>query len=311
MSSIKNPKVFKTALRGYSKESVNEYIATVDAERAEEAASLKEEIENSRAAASQALEALESAKKEAAKAQAQAETAQKSAEESLKKLQEAQNEAIKAKEALAELQKKLQETDELYESARAEADQLKDQLAKTEKKSTDNSEKATAVLNDAMSVSEGLIASARREASEIKRLADVELELARDAVRKSAGDAMRDINKMIDDAAQEVAKELASTVQEAEDVSNKLNGELASKSHRLATRVAHIRSVLEADVESRISEIAIDKSAMSRTNEEPKNEPATKSSPRPAGKAKNVRSQPSNRTSQKGFDLSSVFKFKK
>ena len=44
----KNAMAFKTALRGYSKESVNEYIAAASEQRAQEAAELKAQIDQMR-----------------------------------------------------------------------------------------------------------------------------------------------------------------------------------------------------------------------------------------------------------------------
>lgn len=283
----KNAMAFKTALRGYSKESVNEYIAATSAQRAQEVAELKAQIDQMREIADEA------------KAEAQAAAARASSAEA---------ERDAAVSRTAELEKKLEDITARANEATAEISDLKAKLEESQNSAKADAERASAVIRDAMAVSENLISSARREAKEIKRQAEVELELARDAVRKSATDAMRDINKMIDNAAEQVSAEFSSAAHETEDAAAKMNGELAQRSNRIASNVSHIRSVLNADVENRIAQISIDEEFVARTTDCPK--PAEEVKSVPATNTKLLRTAKKAKA-KKGFSLSSVFGFKK
>lgn len=283
----KNAMAFKTVLRGYSKESVNEYIAATSAQRAQEVAELKAQIDQMREIADEA------------KAEAQAAAARASSAEA---------ERDAAVSRTAELEKKLEDITARANEATVEISDLKAKLEESQNSAKADAERASAVIRDAMAVSENLISSARREAKEIKRQAEVELELARDAVRKSATDAMRDINKMIDNAAEQVSAEFSSAAHETEDAAAKMNGELAQRSNRIASNVSHIRSVLNADVENRIAQISIDEEFVARTTDCPK--PAEEVKSVPTANAKPLRTAKKAKA-KKGFSLSSVFGFKK
>ncbi len=283
----KNAMAFKTALRGYSKESVNEYIAATSAERAQEAAELKAEIEQMREIA------------DAAKSEAEAAVSRASAAEA---------ERDSAISRVSELEKRLDELTANANEAAAEISALKEKLEESQNSENADGERASAVISDAMAVSENLISSARREAKEIKRQAEVELELARDAVRKSATDAMRDINKMIDSAAEQVAAEFSAAAHEAEDAAVRMNGEVTQRSNRITSKVSHIRSVLDADVENRISQMSIDEELVAGAADSQKAVEEVKSAP--AAKAKPSRTATRSK-SKKGFNLASVLGFKK
>lgn len=283
----KNAMAFKTALRGYSKESVNEYIAAASAERAQEAAELKAEIEQMREIA------------DAAKSEAEAAVSRASAAEA---------ERDSAISRVSELEKRLDELTANANEAAAEISALKEKLEESQNSENADGERASAVISDAMAVSENLISSARREAKEIKRQAEVELELARDAVRKSATDAMRDINKMIDSAAEQVAAEFSAAAHEAEDAAVRMNGEVTQRSNRITSKVSHIRSVLDADVENRIAQMSIDEELVAGAADSQKAVEEVKSAP--AAKAKPSRTATCSK-SKKGFNLASVLGFKK
>lgn len=283
----KNAMAFKTALRGYSKESVNEYIAAASAERAQEAAELKAEIEQMREIA------------DAAKSEAEAAVSRASAAEA---------ERDSAISRVSELEKRLDELTANANEAAAEISALKEKLEESQNSENADGERASAVISDAMAVSENLISSARREAKEIKRQAEVELELARDAVRKSATDAMRDINKMIDSAAEQVAAEFSAAAHEAEDAAVRMNGEVTQRSNRITSKVSHIRSVLDADVENRIAQMSIDEELVAGAADSQKAVEEVKSAP--AAKAKPSRTATRSK-SKKGFNLASVLGFKK
>ncbi|MBR3963832.1 MAG: hypothetical protein IKJ80_00300 [Clostridia bacterium] len=283
----KNAMAFKTALRGYSKESVNEYIAAASAERAQEAAELKAEIEQMREIA------------DAAKSEADAAVSRASAAEA---------ERDSAISRVSELEKRLDELTANANEAAAEISALKEKLEESQNSENADGERASAVISDAMAVSENLISSARREAKEIKRQAEVELELARDAVRKSATDAMRDINKMIDSAAEQVAAEFSAAAHEAEDAAVRMNGEVTQRSNRITSKVSHIRSVLDADVENRIAQMSIDEELVAGAADSQKAVEEVKSAP--AAKAKPSRTATRSK-SKKGFNLASVLGFKK
>ena len=283
----KNAMAFKTALRGYSKESVNEYIAATSAQRAQEAAELKAQIDQMRELADEA------------KAEAQAAAARASSAEAER------NNAISR---VSELEKRLEVLTAKANEASAEISDLKARLEESKNNEKADSERASAVISDAMAVSENLISSARREAKEIKRQAEVELELARDAVRKSATDAMRDINKMIDNAAEQVAAEFSAAAHETEEAAAKMNGELAQRSNRITSKVSHIRSVLDADVDNRIAQMCIGEEFAAKT--------ANSKKPNDESKIMSVARTKPSRTAKKakaskGFNLSSVFGFKK
>ena len=280
----KNAMAFKTALRGYSKESVNEYIAATSAERAQEAAELKAEIEQMREIA------------DAAKSEAEAAVSRASAAEA---------ERDSAISRVSELEKRLDELTANANEAAAEISALKEKLEESQNSENADGERASAVISDAMAVSENLISSARREAKEIKRQAEVELELARDAVRKSATDAMRDINKMIDSAAEQVAAEFSAAAHEA---AVRMNGEVTQRSNRITSKVSHIRSVLDADVENRIAQMSIDEELVAGAADSQKAVEEVKSAP--AAKAKPSRTATRSK-SKKGFNLASVLGFKK
>lgn len=283
----KNAMAFKTALRGYSKESVNEYIAATSAERAQEAAELKAEIEQMREIA------------DAAKSEAEAAVSRASAAEA---------ERDSAISRVSELEKRLDELTANANEAAAEISALKEKLEESQNSENADGERASAVISDAMAVSENLISSARREAKEIKRQAEVELELARDAVRKSATDAMRDINKMIDSAAEQVAAEFSAAAHEAEDAAVRMNGEVTQRSNRITSKVSHIRSVLDADVENRIAQMSIDEEIVAGAADSQKAVEEVKSAP--AAKVKPSRTATRSK-SKKGFNLASVLGFKK
>lgn len=283
----KNAMAFKTALRGYSKESVNEYIAATSAQRAQEAAELKAQIDQMRELADEA------------KAEAQAAAARASSAEAER------NNAISR---VSELEKRLEVLTAKANEASVEIVDLKARLEESKNSEKADSERASAVISDAMAVSENLISSAQREATEIKRQAEVELELARDAVRKSATDAMRDINKMIDNAAELVAAELGATADDMGNASAKMNGKPAQKNNRIARNVSHIRSALDDGVESRIAHICIDEAGDASPTDSHKF--ATEARPTLAAKARSPRAEHKAKAS-KGFNLSSVFGFKK
>ncbi len=278
---------FKIAFRGYSKESVNEYIATANAQREQEASELKAEIEAMRDAA---------------------DAAKSDKERAVSKISQLELERDAAVSKLDDIEKKLKEAIAKIDEYEQEIEILKNKIEMSTNTENDRNKRASAVLNDAMSVSENLISSARREAREIKRQAELELELARGAVRKSANDAMQDINRMIDNAAEEASAEISSAAQEAEDAAARMNGEIAEKSNKVVNKVSHIRSVLGADVENRIAQMSFDEQILTKTPVTPKQSeskvPPSSKHPKPA------KSSVSQQT-KKGFALSSVFGFKK
>lgn len=283
----KNAMAFKTAFRGYSKESVNEYIAATSAQRAQEVAELKAQIDQMR-------EIVDEAKEEAQASAARASSAEAE-----------RNAAVSRTTAL---EKQLEDITARANEAQTEISNLRAKLEETKNSEKEDAERASVVIRDAMAVSENLISSARREAKEIKRQAEVELELARDAVRKSATDAMRDINKMIDNAAEQVAAEFSAAAHETEDAAARMNGELAQRSNRIASNVSHIRSVLDADVDNRIAQICIDEEFTATQADSQK--PAEEAKSIPAAKIKNSNAVKKVKD-RKGFNLSSVFGFKK
>jgi cell division septum initiation protein DivIVA len=313
---------FKTSFRGYSKESVNEYIVAANLERAREAADLKAEIDEMCAIA-------DAAKEDARAANLRAQTAE---EEKKKSALEADKIKAERDRIATERDRVVSERDDvtaardlaLDEIARLESEldalaaklkeaELRAELLDAELEAAKNNEqangaRASAILNDAMTVSENLIASARREANEIKRQAEVELELARDSVRKSAIAAMRDINKMIDTAAEQASAEISATAREAEDAAVRMNGEITQKSNRIANKVSHIRSVLDADVENRIAQMSLDEDVVSKHFSDVKNtDTAVLHTPKPAKPNR----CPVHSQQKKGFNLASVFGLKK
>lgn len=283
----KNAMAFKTAFRGYSKETVNEYIAAMSAQRAQEVAELKAQIDQMR----------ENADEEKTKAEAAAAS-----------VFCAESERDDAIARMSELEKKLAEMTARANEAEAEIGNLNAKIEETQNAAQAEVERASAVIRDAMAVSENLISSSRREAKEIKRQAEVELELARDAVRKSATDAMRDINKMIDNAAEQVAAEFSVAAHETENAAAKMNGELAQRSNRITSKVSHIRSVLDADVDNRIAQMCIGEEFAAKTANSKK--PDVEAKIISAARTKPTRA-PRKPKAKKGFSLSSVFGFKK
>ncbi len=277
---------FKTAFCGYSKESVNEYIATANAQREQEASELKARIEDMREVV---------------------DTANRDKERAVSQLSQLERERDAAVSKIDDFEKKLNDAIAKINEYEQEIETLKNKLEASANTENARNERASAVLNDAMSVSENLISSARREAREIKRQAELELELARGAVRKSANDAMQDINRMIDTAAEEASAEISSAAYEAEDAAARMNGEIAEKSNKVVNKVSHIRSVLGADVENRIAQMSFDEHILAKEPVTPKPSESKVSPlpkrPKPARNA--VSRQP-----KKGFDLSSVFGFK-
>ncbi len=303
-----NAMAFKTALRGYSKESVNEYIAAVSEQRAQEAAELKAQIDQMRETADAEKAKAEAAAARASSAEAERDVAVFHRAALEKKLEEMSTRASKADTEICDLKARLEEMTARANEAETEIDNLKARLDESRNAAKVDTERASAAFRDAMAVSENLISSAQREATEIKRQAEVELELARDAVRKSATAAMRDINKMIDNAAELVAAELGATADDMGNASAKMNGKLAQKNNRIARNVSHIRSALDDGVESRIAHISIDEAGDASPTDSHKFEAEAR--PTLAAKARSPRAEHKAKAS-KGFNLSSVFGFKK
>lgn len=239
--------LFGTAVNGYNKKDVNNYIAFQDETLSERIRSFETKIhtlEHERDAACEVYVA---------------------------QIASLKSELEACKTELGELREKAAASDEcriLYENART-------RLAAAETTVKPDSDEVIelrrkAALYDSLiqmpsdsvtgatATAENLIQSARREADTLRREAETELTVARESVRENAVAALKDIFGMIDTTADESIGEILKSIHEAEFGASQLSMDITKKNRDAASRVTYLRSVLEANIERRISEISID-----------------------------------------------------
>ncbi len=267
--------LFGTSLGGYNKTDVNEYIADLDEKHARAEASSRAERDELCERVSAAEQRAETCEGELARIVA------------LKVALDAENGALKEKlEAALASDKansdRVRETEGELEAARCEILRLTSELEDSRNSVTlDVIEAQTA--HDAASGAEKILRAAREEAEQMRRTAELELELARESVRRSSDEALREIYEMIEGAVGESLGEILKSVHETETAVAKTSDGVAKKNWAAKAKITHIKARLEADIEKRIADIGAETGREAR-----KEAPKSASEPKSGGNARSA-----------------------
>ncbi len=300
--------MFSSAVGGYRKQDVNDYIVSMDTQHAEAIAALEEKLESAeqsleltkteleaRIAEIVALQAkieqmkAEMSEHEEAHSKKLAEVESRCESAVAEKQIECEGKLAEAKDRETELLAEIEQKISCIKELEGVIEELKETLAQTEarlaiveadvessEKNDEESAIATseleelrrkAALYDELGASLGssltnatiaahnLLVAARNEADSIRRQAETELEIAREAIRQSAVEAVDDICNIIGNATVEELDRMLESLDDARDSASEVADSIARKSWESKAAITYVKTTLEAEIGRRLSMI--------------------------------------------------------
>lgn len=267
--------MFRSAVAGYNKNDVNEYIASADAHHAEETAEaerriagLESELETNKNVYELKISGLEEAEKSARQKIAELEGQLADARETAKRdAENAQAELAAANSRCAEAEARLESQAADLSNLKAELANMKsntlrpDELADLRRRAAayDDLEarRLTVPQAGAEAEADNVIQSARTEAESIRREARMGGAAAIAETKKQVSGELAEIYEMINRAAAESVDDILANMRAAESGVGKIGEQLHTQNLDAVARVENMRQEVEKLIEEKLNEVRV------------------------------------------------------